>query len=305
MPEAQPAPSKKKRTSKSNAASASSSSSSAVASTAAEKEEKRAAKVRKPTAKLRERIQRAFEHRLFLITIPVIDHANLTYEFKVLGQTGNVYTVQISKTPRCTCPDGQKGNNCKHMFYIYLRVLKVNAANDILWQRALLTSELRQFIEPRMRQIEANQVDKSVFADERVRKFVELGVVSDAGPPKVQQRRGDDCPICYDVFHPGEATVYCETSCGQTFHKNCIDMVKSHSHGKMTCPMCRADWGPPAASSRGGSKVSQSGSYVNVAGLSQAHQKEVSLRELYPETFMYMNRRRRGRHDDDDDDDEE
>lgn len=36
-------------------------------------------------------------------------------EFQVLGSVGNVYTVTIDNIPRCSCPDGAKGNTCKHI----------------------------------------------------------------------------------------------------------------------------------------------------------------------------------------------
>lgn len=37
---------------------------------------------------------------------------------EIAGTTGNVYAVQISYLPNCTCPDNQKGNQCKHIIYV-------------------------------------------------------------------------------------------------------------------------------------------------------------------------------------------
>jgi hypothetical protein len=54
-----------------------------------------------------------------------------------------VYTVRISKQPRCDCPDAAKGHVCKHILFVYLRVLKLSASNPIVWQKALLTHEVR------------------------------------------------------------------------------------------------------------------------------------------------------------------
>lgn len=34
------------------------------------------------------------------------------------GSTGNIYSVHIGKLPTCTCPDNQKGNQCKHIIYV-------------------------------------------------------------------------------------------------------------------------------------------------------------------------------------------
>ena len=34
------------------------------------------------------------------------------------GSTGNIYDITICQVPRCTCPDNQKGNQCKHIVYV-------------------------------------------------------------------------------------------------------------------------------------------------------------------------------------------
>ena len=36
------------------------------------------------------------------------------------GTTGNVYSITICQLPSCTCPDSLKGNQCKHIVYVYL-----------------------------------------------------------------------------------------------------------------------------------------------------------------------------------------
>jgi hypothetical protein len=38
----------------------------------------------------------------------------------IAGTTGNIYSVHIGKLPTCTCPDNQKGNQCKHIVYVRL-----------------------------------------------------------------------------------------------------------------------------------------------------------------------------------------
>ena len=35
------------------------------------------------------------------------------------GTTGNVYRITICQSPSCTCPDSLKGNQCKHIVYVY------------------------------------------------------------------------------------------------------------------------------------------------------------------------------------------
>jgi uncharacterized Zn finger protein len=53
-----------------------------------------------------------------------------------------VYNVRISRHPHCDCPDHAKGHLCKHLLFVSLRVLKLDTQNPLVWQRALLTSEV-------------------------------------------------------------------------------------------------------------------------------------------------------------------
>jgi hypothetical protein len=54
-----------------------------------------------------------------------------------------VYDVTISRHPHCSCPDHAKGNLCKHILFVMLRVLKLSTTNPLVWQKALLTKEVR------------------------------------------------------------------------------------------------------------------------------------------------------------------
>jgi hypothetical protein len=53
-------------------------------------------------------------------------------EFKILGSTGNQYKVTIDKQPDCSCPDGAKGNTCKHRLFVLLRILQIPLSSN-LW----------------------------------------------------------------------------------------------------------------------------------------------------------------------------
>lgn len=50
----------------------------------------------------------------------------------IVGSTGNIYTVTIAPSPSCTCPDHLKGNQCKHIVYVWkssqLAINRVNKA---------------------------------------------------------------------------------------------------------------------------------------------------------------------------------
>lgn len=57
-----------------------------------------------------------------------------------------VYTVTVSKSPTCTCPDARRrGDLCKHYLYVMIRVLRLPPDDHLVWQRGLLTAEVSPF----------------------------------------------------------------------------------------------------------------------------------------------------------------
>jgi hypothetical protein len=165
-------------------------------------------------------------------------------EEKVLiaGTTGNIYTVHIGQIPTCNCPHAKKGNQCKHIIYVMLRVLK--APEHIGYQLALTTSELRDLFK---KAPPIPTADSDAESSDGNRKPIE-----------------GDCPICYTEFEPGkEAIVYCRAACGNNVHKECMDNWTRASLGKATCPYCRSLW---AATDVLGKKLSLDGAQVNEEG---------------------------------------
>ncbi|OAL48702.1 hypothetical protein IQ07DRAFT_588804 [Pyrenochaeta sp. DS3sAY3a] len=139
------------------------------------------------------------------------------------GSTGNVYTQVIGLSPSCNCPHAEKGNQCKHIIYVMLRVLK--APEEIAYQLALLSSELRDLFKnaPPIPGVELHGKDGTENEElDSNRKPIE-----------------GECPICYDDLGDKESTVYCKASCGNNVHKDC--MMKWLAM-KTTCPYCRAKW---------------------------------------------------------------
>jgi SWIM zinc finger len=68
-----------------------------------------------------ERLNRVRTQRMFLIDRDRKLSQDKTHEeeiFDIAGTTGNIYQVTISKQPRCTCPDGRTGSQCKHIVYV-------------------------------------------------------------------------------------------------------------------------------------------------------------------------------------------
>lgn len=93
------------------------------------------------TMPILERMHRATQQRLLFVDRRQL-HQTCT-EFKVLGSTGNPYTVTFDRSPRCNCPDGQRGNHCKHLLYVKIRVLKIPHSCPLLWQDGYLSHELQ------------------------------------------------------------------------------------------------------------------------------------------------------------------
>jgi hypothetical protein len=94
------------------------------------------------------------------------------------------------------CPYAVKGNECKHVIFVLVRVLK--ASN--WWQKAYLSSELHEIFAhaPSIVPVDAEKTNNN-------RKPI---------------HEDDTCPICFMEFENGErGTVYCQTSCGNNIHK--------------------------------------------------------------------------------------
>jgi len=180
---------------------------------------------------------RAKTQKMYLVERKPTEEGSLTREFVVLGSAGNLYTVTISHIPKCNCPDFEKGNLCKHILFIYMKVLKVKSEQHI-YQKALLTSELQEIFSQAPKDPSAN-----IVADKTVQeKYQEI-----VGPriefvPQKAIEPDDTCPVCYDSMSASEALVFCKSSCGKSLHAQCFKEWSVAKHGKPTCVFCRANW---------------------------------------------------------------
>jgi len=110
--------------------------------------------------------------------------------------------------------------------------------NPLIYQRALLTSELRDIF-----RAAPHDPARSVVADEAVRKrFNEIN------SPTVEVARkpiGGHCPVCYEEMQQRQNVVWCRFSCGNNVHAECFQewsKSKQAERSTVTCVLCRASW---------------------------------------------------------------
>jgi hypothetical protein len=200
--------------------------------------------------------ERAMTQRLTVLSRERCGTDELPEEKVVMaGSTGNVYTQRIGLVPSCDCPHAMKGNQCKHIIYVMVRVLKTR--EEVAYQLALLSTELREVLKnaPPIPGVETDPTDAQGEQDGN-RKPIE-----------------GECPICYDDLEPDkDAIVYCKASCGNNVHKGCMQKWISMTRGKATCPYCRATWAQEDGFEGKLGEVDTKGlernedGYVNVAG---------------------------------------
>jgi hypothetical protein len=124
--------------------------------------------------------------------------------FELLSNSGISYEVIITLNPLntkliCSCPDYRCNYQiCKHIYYILMKygyTKKLEELNIIS--------------------------DKSLF----------YSLLAALTPKRI--KRYDDCPICMEKLL-SYGLQYCESGCGNCFHKKCLDAMKVR-----TCPLCR------------------------------------------------------------------
>ncbi|KIP11425.1 hypothetical protein PHLGIDRAFT_474436 [Phlebiopsis gigantea 11061_1 CR5-6] len=236
--------------------------------------EKRLAIMKKKCpANIKERLARVIEQRFFLVDRKRTGQ-ELREEFQVLGTTGNVYTVVIGNVPSCNCPDALKGNHCKHILFIFTKVLQVEYESHVWYQKALLTTELQEIFA-------SAPLAPNDMAHARVREAYAVATgkaVASSSSQKAARKipkEDDDCVICYEGMHGvAEAKLaFCDT-CRNALHKECMQQWARHKGAQVDCPICRGPWAGAGAAptAAGTSRAARSAEgYLNLssaAGLS-------------------------------------
>lgn len=207
--------------------------------------------------KISERISRAVHQRLFLVDVSsptkCPNHGGPSVTLSVLGSTGNIYEVTISKVPKCSCPDAMKGNICKHLLFVMLKVIGLPVNNNLVYQSAYLTEELDEIIG--LLQNRTRQLGRDVVANEAVKQQFDAMNKGEAAATSAKKEEDSkivakevegDCPICFDPLGSNNLSLltFCKQACGSNFHVECIKMWTNQpsQRGKPSCPACRQPW---------------------------------------------------------------
>lgn len=227
-----------------------------------------------------DRIERALTQRLYLLAMTKSSNEHLQREYKVLGQTANVYTVIISHLPSCTCPDYAKGYLCKHIIFVLHRVLKVPRNSSLLYQQALVTNELNEIFS----KADEQNNDVSIYAEDSIRQAyrVKTGDPNVILPTKIIEQKSitddDECPICYEKLLDEQNNIlFCSTSCGNNLHKNCFEKwrrAKASLNESITCPFCRVQW-------KNVDDIRTNTAYLNLAAYSTTNDYDDDLEDLF------------------------
>lgn len=265
-------------------------------------QEKRLARKRSCTSGVSQRISRAMSQRLFMVSWEA--KSELERKYAVLGSTGNLYNITIAKKVTCSCPDFGKGNLCKHILFVMIRVLKQARHCEYIWQRALLSTELREIFANAP--VLAN-LGSSVRANANVRKSYNklMGIEGDeegeteSSKGKQKPLEGNECPICLEDFESSDKNkvVFCKGQCGNNIHGVCWEQYKTTISGTPPCVFCRADWVEDQPQCKGKvSKARKNEGYLNFGNQSgqSSHRDQSSYSSWmgYHQSRSYGYRRR-------------
>ena len=175
--------------------------------------------------------------------------------------------VTIGKVPHCTCPDHARGNLCKHLLFVMLKVVGLPVSCHLVYQSAYVTPELETILDAL--QARTTRLGRDVVANNAVRqqhsKNQKLGsngaegvALATASSVARKEVEGGECPICFDDLGSNLSQLtFCRQTCGTNFHAACMHMwtKQAAQRENPTCPACRQPWadaGKAGKEERGG-----------------------------------------------------
>lgn len=241
-----------------------------------------------PGYNINQRIYRAMSQRLYLVRQEEITQNSdqIGRKYAVLGSTGNIYEVLIQKLPSCTCPDHAKGNLCKHIIFVLLKVLKVREDSNLIYQKALLKSELAEIFANSPANCGVQARKEVVLAFDKMTKKISEGSndsTVDNEEQKSSKKLEGECPICFeDLTVDGSEGVDSCSICKNYLHKDCLNRWLVSSR---TCCYCRSSWRSNSESNSSGSGELTEG-YVNLGSLQgQSQRRDTSSYSSYHQRY--------------------
>jgi hypothetical protein len=267
-------------------------------------EEKRALRKGNLTNSIRERIYRANSQRMYLnnqtdmtnisssddneneevkeekddddnkVNVMIDETKLLCRKFTILGSTGNVYDVLIHRFPSCNCPDFGRSHLCKHILFVLLKVLHVPIESNLLYQRALLQSELKEIFCG----LQTNDLGRVLAKQEVIKAYHNKSsgktesLSNEAIDEKCTIREPEgECAICFEPMISANNAVKgnvesldsCRT-CQNFLHTDCLKQWLKQSN---SCVYCRSKWSDKSSSSaiiRSGGDME---GYVNLSSI--------------------------------------
>ncbi|KAI3900087.1 hypothetical protein MKW98_000987 [Papaver atlanticum] len=151
-------------------------------------------------------------------------------EFFVLAETGNVYNVTLSITPCCRYNLPDSTVPCKHILFVFLRVLGISQNDCRIWRKGLQPSQLAYLLNMPT----SAQTLAGARACEEFLRLFSMSEVNFGPPPKISDEDVIDvrCPVCHDGMCWGEDVVE-RGSCGDVGHKSCLSVWRKRKEGKL------------------------------------------------------------------------
>ncbi|XP_071851911.1 uncharacterized protein [Apostichopus japonicus] len=192
---------------------------------------------------LKKRVQRALHARLYLL------QKTGPNSFLVGGDSPeHKYKVKIGEQ-NCNC---SKGPFCIHLFFVMLRVFKVEENDAILWSRTLKDYEVENLFnvyerrrEKSLQHTGLDNVSRNHSKDgnEGFLRFRKEYIEGDEDDEVM-------CPICLLAMSEGESLVTCQMGCFNTLHQHCMEVWAKECEiqkEELKCPLCRKAWKTPLA----------------------------------------------------------
>jgi hypothetical protein len=161
------------------------------------------------------------------INYPIINDIYLLYmihpthnnkrEFAVI-QNYNIYNVNISTIPLCTCGYSM----CNHMFFVMKKIINYNKI-----KKRYTKKELEHFF---------CNISTSIIMDSLYDNIISQGHI-------VQQINNNICPVCLNNINNIDIIDHCKYSCGYSIHIDCLNIWNNmNPYGYHKCLHCNVDW---------------------------------------------------------------